>query len=379
MSGFEDDEPLPPPPAVEVISYTDIDAQMGAFVRSVELNERLLHRLQDYELMLLEASSLPAMLDVLLNAAPEHFSLSSVRLVLHDPGRELSELMIDDLDYGAALVLQEDSFGIQQLYGAQPEVELLGAGDKRLQQAFPNSPNVSSGLLLPLLRDGRIMGSLQWGDLRDDVVNAGAEMDFIAHLAAIISICLENCINAERLSQLSLLDPLTRLSNERAFGMELRKEISRAQRNQKPLSLMLLKVDDFKDINEHYGHLSGDFALKAVARLVAAMLRTTDLVARCHGDLFAVLLPACSEVKAQDIAGRMRSEAEFMEIDDRRGASLFASLSLGLTNWNPQSYPAVNMEQLSQQMRAAARQALDRAREAGGNRVVVTRLTTMIV
>jgi GGDEF domain-containing protein len=109
------------------------------------------------------------------------------------------------------------------------------------------------------------------------------------------------------------------------------------------------------------------------------MLRDTDLVARCGIDLFAALLPACPENKGQEISERMRSEAEFMEIDDRRGANLFASLSVGMTTWNPQTYPAVNMEQLANQMRNGSRQALERSREKGGNRVVVTRLTTMFV
>jgi diguanylate cyclase (GGDEF)-like protein len=352
---------------------------MHDFERSVALNERLLTKLQEYELMLLEASSLPAMLDVLLISARAHFELTDVRLVLYDPQDTVVDLMLDDLDYGDQLQFVQDTFDIQQLYGATPRAEVLPSDDTRIEKAFPNRKHSESVVLLPLVRDGQMVGSLHWDGLDASALSSSVEMDFLVHLSAVIVICYENCVNAERLSQLSLLDPLTRLSNERAFAMELRKEISRAQRHQKPLTLVLLKVDDFADINDNYGHLSGDFALKSISNLISNMLRDTDLVARCGIDLFAALLPACPENKGQEISERMRSEAEFMEIDDRRGANLFASLSVGMTTWNPQTYPAVNMEQLANQMRNGSRQALERSREKGGNRVVVTRLTTMFV
>ena len=137
-----------------------------------------------------------------------------------------------------------------------------------------------------------------------------------------ISICVDNCLNAERLSQLSLLDALTRLSNERAFHMELRKEIARAHRSQKSLTLLFIEVDDFADIADNYGHLSADYTLKAVANHISRMLRRTDLLARSDTARFALLLPACSEAKGHEIAERMRSDTEFMEIDDGSGANL---------------------------------------------------------
>lgn len=379
MSEEKDLDDLVGAPVIEVITYSDVDSQMEDFARSVALNERLLMKLQEYELMLLDASSLPAMLDTLLISALSHFGLDQIRLVLYDPQDTVTELMLPDLDYGDRLQFVHDTFDIQQLYGATPRAEILASGDPRVEKALPDGEHSESLVLLPLVREGQLVGSLHWGGLDASALTSQAEMDYIVHLSAVITICYENCVNAERLSQLSLLDPLTRLSNERAFAMELRKEISRAQRNQKPLTLVLLRVDDFADINGNYGHLSGDFALKAISNLISTMLRDTDLVARCGIDLFAALLPACPEIKGQEIGEKLRSEAEFMEIDDRRGANLFANLSVGLTSWNPQTYPAVNMEQLANQMRNGARQALERAREKGGNRVVVTRLTTMIV
>jgi len=83
-SDDEETEIVNPGIAPEVISYRDIDSQMGEFTRKVELNERILHRLQQYELMLLDASNLPALLDVLIWDTAEHFSLTGVSLSLYD-------------------------------------------------------------------------------------------------------------------------------------------------------------------------------------------------------------------------------------------------------------------------------------------------------
>jgi diguanylate cyclase (GGDEF)-like protein len=382
MSSSDGDNNKPPESAesaVEVASYHDIDYQMGEFQRNVEVNERMLQQLQDYELMLLEASSLPALLDVLLLATREHFELLGTNLTLYDPEDLVAELMPEDLVYPGLLQLVADSFDLQRLYGVAAEVEAVPVSDPRARQAMPDTADLQTMIMLPLIRDGQIVGSFHLGSSQVGIFSSDIEMDFMAHLAAIVSICLENCINAERLSQLSLLDPLTRTGNARSFGMELRKEISRAQRNQKSLSMIYLRLDDFKSITDNHGHLSGDFVLKAVSGSIADTLRHTDHIARCEPDLFGILLPACSEVKGQELSERLRSETEFMEINDNRGAHLFASLAIGMTCWNPQTYPAVNMEQLAGQMLNSANLALLRASEAGGNRVAVTRLTTMMV
>jgi diguanylate cyclase (GGDEF)-like protein len=363
----------------EEVIYPAMDGEMSDFERTVEVNERMLHQLQSFELMLLDAVSLAALLDVLLHSTLDHFALHKVNLHLHDPEGAIAELLGDASPFGDVLQLTASSFDLQQIYREEPQVERFDSSDERALLAMPGETELGTILALPLMRDGHLVGSFHLGARQAGVFGTALEVDLISHLAAIVAICLENCSNSERLSQLSLLDPLTRLGNKRSFGMELRKEISRAQRNQKSLSLLYVRVDDFHGIAENFGHLAGDFVIKAISASVAEMLRKTDHIARCKSDLFGLLLPACSEVKGQELAERMRSETEFMEINDNRGTLLYASLGIGMTCWNPQTYPAINMEQLAEQMLNSARQALARATDMGGNRVSVTRLTTMFV
>lgn len=363
----------------EVVAYSDIDSQMDEFTRSVELNERILESLQHYELMLLDASNLPALLDVLIFATPVHFSLIGITLRLHDPEGRIAGVIAGKQIYGECLSLEKESFDMQQLYGATPVVELLAATDSRAAQLNESYNGMQAALMLPLVREGMMVGSFHWASPDAESFSSPVEMTFIGHLAAIIAICLENCLNSARISELSLLDPLTRLSNQRALDMELRKEVSRAQRNQKPLTVALVDVDGFKDIADNYGNLAGDFTLKAIATHLGKMLRHTDHLARCDTSRFAVLLPACGEAKGHEIVESLRSETEFMEIDDGRGANLFASLSVGLVTWNPQSYPAINMEKLARQVVSAAQQGVRRSTTGGGNRVSIVRLTTILV
>ncbi len=362
----------------DALTYSDIDSQMDEFARTVELNERVLQRLQSYELMLLDASSLAALLDVLLNSTQAHFGLTGLSLSLYDPDRELEQLLPENLEFGVDLALERDNFDMQQLYGARPQVEVIVSDDPRALRAIANVDSGQSALLLPLVRDDILVGSFHWVSEDAAAFDSKVEVDYLDHLASIIAICLENCTNAERLSALALLDPLTHLSNDRAFEMELRREVARAHRNQKPLSLMMLEVDDFPTISDNYGYLSGDFVLKAIGRHMAGMLRRTDYLARLQGSHYALLLPGCPEDKGQEIGERIRSETEFMEIDDGRGANLFASLSIGLSTWSPQNYPAINMEQLAEQLKSRSNEALERSLQGGGNRVSLSRLAAML-
>ena len=100
-------------------------------------------------------------------------------------------------------------------------------------------------------------------------------------------------------------DPLTGLANLRLFGLEVNREIARANRQGWPLSLITLDLDDFKRYNDEHGHVAGDRLLKSAASAWAEPLRTEDVIARLGGDEFAVLLPNCPATEARRVAGRL--------------------------------------------------------------------------
>ncbi|WP_108946020.1 diguanylate cyclase DgcS [Shewanella halifaxensis] len=109
---------------------------------------------------------------------------------------------------------------------------------------------------------------------------------------------LFNALQYQEMSQQAMYDALTKLGNRHYYRESLRKEIARAERNQQPLSLIALDLDNFKQLNDDFGHQLGDNALIEFAELLNATIRDTDLAFRIGGDEFTILLQADSQVAA---------------------------------------------------------------------------------
>jgi two-component system, cell cycle response regulator len=375
------DEPNTPMPETvdATVEHDQVAENLDEFVRKVEVNERILSELQSFELKLLDAGSLAALMDILLDDSREHFQLDGVELWLFDPDQQVLDLLPDDIEYKGRVRLLQDSHECRQFYNDSLTITFASIENDYFSRIFFADEGMVSAVMLPLVRDGNLVGSLHFGSRDINRFEETKATELFGHLAAIVAICFDNCVNQERLSQLSLVDALTRISNRRAFKIELAKEISRAHRSRGALSVLFLNLDSFEDINETYGHSSGDHMIKAVSINTQKLLRGTDHIARFEGDGFAIMLPGCGEREAQEIAERIRAEIEALEIDDGRGANLYVTASVGLCTWYPEHYPAVNMEQLGAQLVTSAQQALGRAKTSGRNQIATRRLTTFVV
>lgn len=118
-------------------------------------------------------------------------------------------------------------------------------------------------------------------------------------------ISASNAILLAELERRAITDGLTRLWNHRHFQERLRHEVARAMRYNQPLALLMIDIDDFKRVNDGYGHPVGDRFLEEVARLLQRCLRETDLIARYGGEEFAALLPTTDSEGAAVVCGRM--------------------------------------------------------------------------
>jgi diguanylate cyclase (GGDEF)-like protein/putative nucleotidyltransferase with HDIG domain len=130
------------------------------------------------------------------------------------------------------------------------------------------------------------------------------------------------------------VDPKTGLFNARHFGAALSEEIGRAQRFERPLSLIMADLDLLRDINNSYGHLAGDAVLKGIAEVFRAQLRHYDIPARFGGEEFSILLPETPPEQAHEIAERIRRAVAQRTFDvDTSSEPIRATVSIGIAGY----------------------------------------------
>lgn len=121
----------------------------------------------------------------------------------------------------------------------------------------------------------------------------------------------------------ALTDPLTGLLNRRALEMALEREAARVERGEKPFCLVLMDLDDFKQLNDTQGHQEGDRVLKEVAQYLIAHVRQGDLVGRWGGEEFAVILPRTEGKEAVQVADRLREGLKTLGITASFGVAVY--------------------------------------------------------
>lgn len=335
---------------------------VGDLVDKATQNERILRKFQQFELQLLAIAGLEPLFDTLLAESLRHFRLDAAELWLFDPERILRELLPDDVQRSAGLCWFDSDRDLRALYPAGLSVFLASPPPANL---FPGRP-MRSVALLPLVRHGALVGSLHFGAFAAQRFSGDKSTDFIAHLASVVAVCIENCTNQERLHRLSLVDMLTHVENRRAFHLSMDTEIARAIRRAEPLTVMLGDLDHFKSINDNHGHQVGDRVLRAVAQEIAGMLRKTDHVCRYGGEEFALILPSCDRNLAMDIAERIRARIAGLRIASDSGIEVPVSISLGVTCW---THPRPKGVDVADRLIKHADDAAYRAKQGGRNRV----------
>jgi len=189
------------------------------------------------------------------------------------------------------------------------------------------------------------------------------ELPFIEYMTDQISIVLDNALVHENIEHLSITDSLTNLYNRRHIAKRMEIEFSRAFRYEHPLSLLIMDIDYFKQVNDTFGHLVGDDALITVARIIRQSVRDSDLCARYGGEEFVVILPHTNRGQASVVAQKIRQSVAAAAVPAMEGKQL--TLSIGVAAY-PDSH-ALSLEELVRK----ADEALYRAKEAGRNQVIL--------
>jgi two-component system, cell cycle response regulator len=180
---------------------------------------------------------------------------------------------------------------------------------------------------------------------------------------------LRNALEYERTRELSLRDGLTGLFNRRV--MEEMLEIEECKRQVTPLSLLIIDLDNFKMVNDTYGHPVGDLVLKETARVLRESTRGSDIVVRSGGEEFSAMLPSVTPLRALEIGERIRVNLA-RTVVNHDGRQLRITASIGVAHRSPKDI--CSMKDLVQR----ADQALYRAKHEGKNRVCVYPVDTVV-
>ena len=354
-------------------------ARMAYMLEQAERNHEIMMRHQAFDLEIVAATSFPELIGSIFRTLPVISELDGVTLSLVDEDADIRTVMerlgVDFSTFpGLLFVTSIGQLGFDpgpRTATAAPPRPVLGMFDAAGHAAqFPQpAQRLQSVAIVPLLRNKRIIGSLNLGSTDPTRFTPSLGTDFVEHMASIIAICLENVISNEMLKYIGLTDSLTGVYNRRYIDRRLLEEIARARRQAYPVACMFIDVDRFKLVNDSIGHQAGDEVLREVATRIKTELRLSDALARYGGEEFVVLLVDADLPAAAMVAERIRSGVADQPVDLADGAFLDVSVSIGVATLDDfdRTHP---IEGVAQRLVGQADVALYQAKEAGRNRVI---------
>ena len=211
----------------------------------------------------------------------------------------------------------------RSMCNASPDLDLVGLPEELVKR-------FRGVLVSPLQREDGAFGAIS-------LYSQSRTSYTTEHVRLLESVCqhassaLNNALTYEKTRESALVDPLTELPNARGFYMMLEQRIAECQRmNREPVSVVCMDIDDFKVVNDKYGHSIGDRLLASVAGVVRRELRQMDILTRYAGDEFVAIMPMASSKMAASISERMRNSVEEQLFSVRAGTLIGLGVSLGV-------------------------------------------------
>jgi diguanylate cyclase (GGDEF)-like protein len=284
-------------------------------------------------------------LEAIIDAAAEVLAQKSLTATLSGMVRELrpivpfTSLAVYEADHDARTLLPVYAVGrwVEETLAHRPgfdsslsgavvqsgEMAHLNPRDTRLKQyTIPDTPDdeLEAIVIAPLVVGDTVIGTLTvWReDEREEVDFSVDEADLIRRFATLAALAYVNARQREQLREQALTDALTGLANRRVFHDRLEAELARARREERPVSLVLFDIDDFKAVNDRHGHPAGDAVLQGFARILASEARASDVVCRVGGEEFAVVLGGAGPVEAATYAERTLALTRATDFGSRR-------------------------------------------------------------
>ena len=211
----------------------------------------------------------------------------------------------------------------------KPIITNLGSADPRfiVKEVLSNTKSL---LCVPLIAKGEVIGVINITNKKHDKLFNQKDLEFITSLANQAAIAIDNA----KLYELATKDGMTKLYIYRHFYTLLENEIRRCSRYKRNMSLLMMDIDNFKRINDTYGHLTGDTILKRLAAVLQETVRKIDIPARYGGEEFVVILPETDKKDACVIAERIRKNIAKIVVKVNETENLSPTVSMGVAQYS---------------------------------------------
>jgi len=291
------------------------------------------------------------------------FLTRSATLLLANPETGLLSALASTEDgTEPALLVAPDDAAIHHLRRAERPV--AGAQLSSRSPVLAHYGLEPEGLAVPLVSQERLIGVLIVGRKQGGRSYPAEELDLLNLLAHHVATVFENA----RLFESATYEGLTGLLRREAILEQLDRELERALRYKRPLTIAMADLDHFKEVNDRYGHLAGDSLLRRVAQVVAGGLRSTDWIGRYGGEEFLLVLPETEMWGAAAVAEKVRSLVQATLVPMEDGTPARVTISIGLAEIAEIAGP--REEKITgRDLIAAADRSLYEAKNAGRNRV----------
>jgi diguanylate cyclase (GGDEF)-like protein len=297
-------------PAVDWFAPVDIEPPLVGSATRIAEGSRSLALLADVFHRLLAEESLESLLAGIADSLSMLLPYDTLTIYAAEPDGELVPVLARDA-WAEEIMQTRIPFGRGITGWAVAERQAVLVNEAQLdprRAVVPGTPADEPEALIcvPLLARGRLCGALNCYRVGEGASFGADDFELVQRFADAAALALDNARTRAELEGLARSDPLTGLANRRAFDERLVAELATVSRLGVPVTLLMMDIDDFKRINDTYGHPAGDAALRCFAGVVAETIRAGDVAARLGGEEFAILMPACEAAEAQAVFERLQ-------------------------------------------------------------------------